>query len=93
MWSRLLQDLLEAVLEFSVGDGGIMVLRCKGRFVEEAVTERYLHDSAARLAISNKLADYFSGKVAEEAVKSESPLSPGEYCSTAHLPYTPLLNW
>ena len=36
LWSRLLHDLLEAFIKFSVGDRGFMVLRCNGRYIEEA---------------------------------------------------------
>ena len=72
LWSRLLHDLLEAFIKFSVGDRGFMVLRCNGRYIEEAVTERYLHSSTARLVIYNNLANYFSGIESSEVVPTVS---------------------
>lgn len=72
LWSCLLHDLLKNMLRFSVGAAGVLVLRCSSRYVEEAVTEQYLHTNTTQLATYNSLANYFSGTDEPEGLSSSS---------------------
>lgn len=82
LWSMLLHDLLDGVVEFSLNEQGVTVLRCSNRSLREAISEHYLQESQAVINISSKLADYFNSNVTPDSVAEKSSSSKGEYLHT-----------
>lgn len=69
LWSRLLHIVVSTAVELCKGSGDSLVLRIAHRAIVEVVNARYLPSTEAMQAHSSILADYFSGKLAADALK------------------------
>lgn len=69
IWSRILYLLYPTFLCFRMAVGGVWVLQWVNREVHDIASQRYLLSVEAMTKASQTLADYFSGKMADERSK------------------------
>ena len=76
VWSKL-QKKLHPLLQFRIGVGGALVLRWAHRQVEEVAAVQYLglHHVKGGFKAFSMLAEYFSGRLAQERNKEQSALN------------------